>query len=105
MDSAFDKFKTVTYAQECHLTGRGDGIVVTPFQAGHSLGGAIWRIVKDTEQIVYAVDLNHSRERCPLGCDLWWQSYLPSPAGILTALSWKYRAPDRRCLSPMRTMA
>ncbi|CEO98016.1 hypothetical protein PBRA_006130 [Plasmodiophora brassicae] len=82
VDSAFDKFKTVTYAQECHLTGRGDGIVVTPFQAGHSLGGAIWRIVKDTEQIVYAVDLNHSRERHLDGTVL--EISCPRPSVLIT---------------------
>jgi len=31
--------------------------------AGHSLGGAIWKIKKDTDDIVYAVNWNHKKER------------------------------------------
>lgn len=37
-------------------------IQVTPYNAGHTLGGTIWKIVKDQEAILYAVDWNHSRD-------------------------------------------
>lgn len=40
-----------------------------PLQAGHLIGGAIWRITKmGEEEIVYAVDFNHRKERHLNGC-------------------------------------
>jgi cleavage and polyadenylation specificity factor subunit 2 len=44
-------------------SGNAAGISVTPFAAGHSVGGTIWRIRKNTEDILYAVNYNHKRER------------------------------------------
>jgi len=37
---------------------------VTPFPAGHLVGGCVWRIEVAGEEIVYAVDTNHRKERC-----------------------------------------
>ena len=46
------------------LPGKGHGLQITPLPAGHMLGGTIWKIVKDgEEEIVYAVDYNHKKER------------------------------------------
>ena len=44
---------------------KGDnGIQFTPIAAGHMIGGAIWKISKQgDEEIVYAVDFNHKKER------------------------------------------
>lgn len=40
-----------------------------PLPAGHMIGGAIWRISKmGDEEIVYAVDFNHRKERHLMGC-------------------------------------
>lgn len=37
--------------------------------AGHLLGGTVWKITKDGEDVVYAVDFNHRKERLdPLLC-------------------------------------
>mgnify|MGYP001800993965 FL=1 len=45
--------------------GKGQGIRAIPLAAGHMIGGTIWRIIKDgDEEIVYAVDFNHNKERC-----------------------------------------
>lgn len=45
-------------------TGKGHGLTITPFAAGHMVGGTIWKIVKDSEEeIVYALDYNHKKER------------------------------------------
>ena len=53
------------------LKGKGEGLSITPIPAGHMIGGAIWKIVKDGEEdIVYAVDYNHKRERHLNGCDV-----------------------------------
>lgn len=51
--------------------GKGQGIAITPLPGGHMIGGAIWRIVKDGEEdIIYAVDFNHKKERHLNGCIL-----------------------------------
>lgn len=51
--------------------GKAKGFTVTPFQAGHLLGGALWRInTPQQEQLVYAMDLNQRRERHLGGCML-----------------------------------
>lgn len=36
---------------------------VTPFPAGHMLGGCVWRMEVGGEELVYAVDTNHRNER------------------------------------------
>lgn len=47
----------------CASAGKGEGMTITPYAAGHLLGGTIWKITKDTEEILYAVDFNHRKER------------------------------------------
>ena len=42
---------------------RSSGITVTAYAAGHTLGGAVWKVHKDAEDVVYAVDYNHRREK------------------------------------------
>jgi cleavage and polyadenylation specificity factor subunit 2 len=43
--------------------GKYKGITITAYAAGHTIGGTIWKIKKDAEEIVYAVDYNHKKER------------------------------------------
>ena len=45
------------------FSGPGAGIEITPHAAGHLIGGAIWQIRKDAEEILYALDYNHKKER------------------------------------------
>lgn len=46
------------------LPGKGHGLTITPYAAGHMIGGTMWKIVKDGEEdIIYAVDYNHKKER------------------------------------------
>ena len=45
-------------------SGAAKGLVVTPHPAGHMLGATVWHIRKRTESILYAVNFNHSREKC-----------------------------------------
>lgn len=49
---------------------RGDSqIKITALPAGHMIGGAMWRITRhDEEDIIYAVDYNHKKERHLNGC-------------------------------------
>ena len=53
------------------FSGKGEGITLTPVPAGHMIGGAIWKIVKDGEEdVVYAVDFNHKKEQHLNGSDV-----------------------------------
>lgn len=63
IDSAFQTVTRLTYSQNHHLSGKGEGIVIAPHTAGHLLGGTIWKITKDGEDVIYAVDFNHRKER------------------------------------------
>jgi cleavage and polyadenylation specificity factor subunit 2 len=52
------------YSQPTALQGLNcQGITITAFQAGYSLGGTVWKIKKDTDEIVYALNYNHAKER------------------------------------------
>ncbi|KAH0456299.1 hypothetical protein IEQ34_014206 [Dendrobium chrysotoxum] len=63
IDSAFQNVTRLTYSQNYHLSDKGEGIVIAPHVAGHLLGGTVWKITKDGEDVVYAVDFNHRKER------------------------------------------
>lgn len=57
------------------FTGKCQGLTITPFNAGHSLGGAIWKIRSPSAgTVLYAVDMNHMRERHLDGTVLMRQS-------------------------------
>lgn len=71
--NAFESEKIVhlSFNQTYHLEGQGCGLSLTPLAAGHMIGGTIWKIVKDNEEdIIYAVDYNHKKERHLNGCAL-----------------------------------
>ncbi|XP_071478507.1 cleavage and polyadenylation specificity factor subunit 2-like [Diadema antillarum] len=64
VDAAFDKIVQLKYSQSVSLKGKGHGLTITPLPGGHMIGGTIWKIVKDgEEEIIYAVDYNHKKER------------------------------------------
>lgn len=47
-----------------NTTGKCQGLTITPFNAGHTLGGTIWKIRSPSAgTIVYAVNMNHMKER------------------------------------------
>ncbi|TPX35203.1 dolichyl-phosphate-mannose---protein mannosyltransferase [Synchytrium endobioticum] len=60
---SFDKMVQLRFMQTETLKGRATGIQITPYPAGHTVGGAIWKIKEDTNDILYAVDYNHLKER------------------------------------------
>ncbi|KXS20522.1 hypothetical protein M427DRAFT_66501 [Gonapodya prolifera JEL478] len=63
VDKAFSGVVLLHYRQNTALGGRNaEGLYITPYPAGHSLGGTVWHIQKDEDRIVYAVDFNHTRE-------------------------------------------
>ena len=55
---------------------------MAPYAAGHLIGGAVWRISMDGEDIVYAVDYNHRKERHLNGAALG--SAFSRPAVLIT---------------------
>ncbi|CAI5940562.1 unnamed protein product [Closterium sp. NIES-65] len=63
VDAAFDGAVRLKFAQPHAVGDERDGVSVTPLAAGHLLGGTIWRISVDTEDLVYAVGFNHREER------------------------------------------
>jgi cleavage and polyadenylation specificity factor subunit 2 len=63
IDLAFEKFSQLKYQQKVYLEAKGEGIELLPLNAGHMIGGTFWRIKKETEEILYAVDYNHRKER------------------------------------------
>ncbi|KAG0172138.1 cleavage and polyadenylation specificity factor subunit 2 [Apophysomyces sp. BC1034] len=62
VDNAFDKITSLRYSQPCALPGKCQGITITAYAAAHTIGGTIWKIKQDTDEIVYAVDFNHRKE-------------------------------------------
>ncbi|CAH8832769.1 unnamed protein product [Trichobilharzia szidati] len=63
VDLAFDNVHQVKYQQMTSLHGRGHGLCIIPLPSGHTIGGTIWKIVKEDTSIVYALDFNHKKER------------------------------------------
>jgi cleavage and polyadenylation specificity factor subunit 2 len=69
VDAAFDRITQLKYNQTVNL--KGFGVSITPLPGGRLLGGTIWKIVKvGEEDIVYATDFNHKKERHLNGCEL-----------------------------------
>ncbi|KAN0064763.1 hypothetical protein ACQY0O_001820 [Thecaphora frezii] len=64
VEEAFDHVKTVRYLQPTHLEGKCTGLTLTAYNAGHALGGAIWKLRSPTSgTVLIALDWNHNRER------------------------------------------
>lgn len=65
-------------------TGKCQGITIIPFSAGHTIGGTIWKIRSPSVgTIVYAVNMNHMKERHLDGTVL----FRPSAGGIFEPLA------------------
>ncbi|KAF8312281.1 hypothetical protein DL93DRAFT_2126087 [Clavulina sp. PMI_390] len=62
--SAFDGITTLRYSQPTHLSGKCQGLTITAYGAGHTLGGTLWKIRSASSgTILYAVHMNHMKER------------------------------------------
>ncbi|XP_047974460.1 cleavage and polyadenylation specificity factor subunit 2 [Salvia hispanica] len=81
IDSAFQNIIRLTYSQNYYMSGKGEGIVIAPLAAGHLLGGTFWKITKDGEDVIYAVDFNHRKEKLLNGTVL--ESFV-RPAVLIT---------------------
>lgn len=97
IDVAFDKIIQLKYSQTISLTGKGHGLQITPLPAGHMIGGTIWKILKDgEEEIVYAVDYNHKKERHLNGCILEAKFFARPHLMITDAFNANYNQSRRR---------
>ncbi|KAK9241264.1 beta-lactamase-like protein [Lipomyces kononenkoae] len=63
IDAIFDKIHALKYSQQLTLTAKLSSLRLTAHNAGHTLGGTLWRLQYGQEDIVYAVDWNHAVER------------------------------------------
>ena len=100
IDAAFAGMTPLRFRQESALTGKGDGITVTPFPAGRLVGGAIWRISYKGEDFVYALDFNHRRERHLVGAPLE-ASFLRPAVFISDAFAFGKPPADRNTVERM----
>ncbi|KAJ9518636.1 hypothetical protein QJQ45_018676, partial [Haematococcus lacustris] len=68
-----NRWTLLRYYQQYLLPGAGpdQAIQVTPYNSGRLVGGAVWRLVSQSgEEVVYAVDWCHRRERHLAACSL-----------------------------------
>uniref|UniRef100_A0A023F389 Cleavage and polyadenylation specificity factor subunit 2 n=2 Tax=Triatoma infestans TaxID=30076 RepID=A0A023F389_TRIIF len=95
VDAAFDKVVQLKYNQTVSMRGRVYGLSIVPMPAGHMIGGTMWKIMKAGEEdIIYAVDFNHKKERHLNGCDL---DKLQRPSLLITdAFNATYQQARRR---------
>lgn len=63
IQKAFAHITPLRYSQPTFLTDKCQGIVISAHSAGHTIGGAIWKIKNETDDIIYAVDYNHRKDR------------------------------------------
>ncbi|KAK9485535.1 beta-lactamase-like protein [Lipomyces starkeyi] len=63
IDTIFDKIHALKYSQQLTLTAKLSSLRLTAHNAGHTLGGTLWRLHYGQEDIIYAVDWNHAVER------------------------------------------
>ncbi|CAN3374887.1 hypothetical protein DIURU_002600 [Diutina rugosa] len=60
VDEWWDRVTPLKYLQSTHLSEAK--LTLTPFNAGHSLGGTFWVVTKRQEKIIYAPKWNHSKD-------------------------------------------
>ncbi|KDN51357.1 hypothetical protein K437DRAFT_254952 [Tilletiaria anomala UBC 951] len=65
VEQTFDSISTLRYLQPYHFShGNLAGLTLTAYNAGHSLGGTVWKLRSPSQgTIVIAMEWNHNRER------------------------------------------
>lgn len=92
VDEAFERMRPVKYQQVIELA---QNVFATAYPAGHLLGGAIWKFQKESEEIVYCVDVNHRRERLLNGCASTPQ-LITKPSHLIVGASGVLTAPSQK---------
>ena len=49
----FERIIQLKYSQHVSLKGRGHGLSITPYAAGHMIGGTMWKIMKEGEEVLF----------------------------------------------------
>ncbi|KAG0019618.1 cleavage and polyadenylation specificity factor subunit 2 [Entomortierella chlamydospora] len=78
IDQAFEAITCLRYQQPTELAGKCKGITITASSAGHTVGGTVWKISKDTESILYAVDYNYRKDKCDAAINRGGSVLLPT---------------------------
>ncbi|RCK62607.1 Cleavage factor two protein 2 [Candida viswanathii] len=60
VDNWFDKINLLKYQQSVNLFD--NRVVITPYNAGHTLGGTFWLVTKRVDRVIYAPAWNHSKD-------------------------------------------
>lgn len=64
VNDAFEHISTLRYLQPTQLEGKCAGLTLTAYSAGHTLGGALWKLRSPSSgTLLIALDWNHNRER------------------------------------------
>ncbi|OLL26408.1 Cleavage factor two protein 2 [Neolecta irregularis DAH-3] len=73
VDSVFDDIRNIKFAENTIF----NGISITAYSAGHSLGGSIWHLTKEHESAIIAINWNHSKESLLPACGLYVDGIIP----------------------------
>ena len=86
IDRAFSESRChqLKYCEPLELTGKGYGVTVTPFGAGKMVGSCVWKVSKDGNDVVYAVDFNHAKERHLAASPITDSKLFNRPAVLIT---------------------
>lgn len=85
IEEAFDKVITVKHSQMTDLRAKYDGLTLTAINSGHSLGGTIWVLNKNSEKVIYAPEWNHSKDSFLNGAEMLQNPALMRPSIIITS--------------------
>lgn len=66
IDECFNKTSPIKYSQAIEL----GALRISAHNSGHSIGGCLWQIFKDNENVVIAYDINHRKENHVDGLEL-----------------------------------
>lgn len=58
--TTFNSIEKMTYQQENEI---GDHIIITPYKSGRSIGGAVWKITKGQNEIIYTNSIYNGNDK------------------------------------------
>jgi cleavage and polyadenylation specificity factor subunit 2 len=85
VEEAFDKVITVKHSQLTDLRAKYDGLSLTAVNSGHTLGGTIWVLNKNSEKVIYAPEWNHSKDSFLNGAEMLQNPTLMRPSILVTS--------------------
>ena len=63
VQATVSQIRCVRYSQKISIDNDAGTLVLTGLPAGRLLGSTVWRVVKEGEEVVYAVDVNQRKDR------------------------------------------